>query len=105
MFLNPPAAMWIIKLDVEPQYANSYARVGLQDIFVSLSVHCVRLGNYRVINSCWVVAKRHDRLHITPWLITICSYNLSDTTGKEALASDYYYCQAVMELNKNNQTC
>ncbi len=52
---------------------SSNADVRLHDGFVSQNVLCVRLGNYRVINSYHVVAWRHDRLHIAPLSIIIYS--------------------------------
>ncbi len=48
---------------------ESNAEVRLQDGFV----HCVRLCNWRVINSCRVVAERHDRPRVASQSIIICS--------------------------------
>lgn len=35
-------------------------------IFVCYNAHCVRSGNYRVLNFCCVLAERHGRLHAGP---------------------------------------
>lgn len=51
---------------------SSNASLRLQNTFVCYDDHCVRLSNHRVINSCHVLAVRHDWLHVAPWPIIAC---------------------------------
>ncbi len=43
----------------------------------------------RVKNSCCVLSERHDGLHVALRSVIVCSDDMRDITGKEALATDY----------------
>ncbi len=76
--------------------SQAYAGVRLQDNFVCSNVHCVRLGDYKSINSCHAFPERHDRLHVAPWPIIVAVLDMRDVTRKYAPADYFYYWQAVV---------
>ncbi len=88
---------------MQAEHFEPNAWVRLQDIFVCWNVHCVRLGNGRVINSCRVVAERHDRLHVAPWSIIVCSsWRVMSTARKRSLTTTTTTDKPSWEVNKKS---